>query len=171
MSLILLSYISVKTKIYKIALPSTPSLMLWSPIGTGDRIRTCIHQLLFNVCIRLWRYTHIFVEVSGFEPELGEPKSPVLPLHHTSIFCGERWDRTTSSFIRTHNLAGCRYHRLASFSILCLERDSNSYRPCGPRDFPTTPAFTQANFISVLCFLLSPRRVRLYELFSFACYN
>ena len=29
---------------------------------------------------------HIFVEVSGFEPELGEPKSPVLPLHHTSIF-------------------------------------------------------------------------------------
>jgi hypothetical protein len=26
-----------------------------------------------------------FVEVPGFEPGLGEPKSHVLPLHHTSI--------------------------------------------------------------------------------------
>ena len=28
------------------------------------------------------------VEISGLEPELAEPKSVVLPLHHTSIpFC------------------------------------------------------------------------------------
>ena len=27
----------------------------------------------------------MLVEVSGFEPELREPKSLVLPLHHTSI--------------------------------------------------------------------------------------
>ena len=31
------------------------------------------------------RMVCFFVEVPGFEPGLGEPKSHVLPLHHTSI--------------------------------------------------------------------------------------
>ena len=41
----------------------------------------------------------LFVGISGFEPELEEPKSSVLPLHHTPIkpptFAGERKEKIT----------------------------------------------------------------------------
>ena len=41
----------------------------------------------------------LFVGISGFEPELEEPKSSVLPLHYTPIkpptFAGERKEKIT----------------------------------------------------------------------------
>ena len=41
----------------------------------------------------------LFVGISGFEPELEEPKSSVLPLHHIPIkpptFAGERKEKIT----------------------------------------------------------------------------
>ena len=52
----------------------------------------------------------LFVGISGFEPELEEPKSSVLPLHHTPIkpptFAGERKEKNyrKNRFYKIKNL-------------------------------------------------------------------
>ena len=49
----------------------------------------------------------LFVGISGFEPELEEPKSSVLPLHYTPIkpptFTGERGKKKITERIDSKN--------------------------------------------------------------------
>ena len=79
-------------------------------------------------------HRRIVVEVSGFEPELLEPKSNVLPLHHTSISSRSRKIRTlTDGF-------GDRNATITPYSYMSNDMDSyilpsNSWRtPSGSQE-------------------------------------
>ena len=59
----------------------------------GYRIRTDVSGFADH-CLNPSANPTCFVKVPGLEPRLTEPKSVVLPLHHTSISCRSRKTRT-----------------------------------------------------------------------------
>ena len=69
--------------------------VLLPPIAFRIRFWETRKKLLIVYCIKLLCTSLFnFVEVPGFEPGLTEPKSVVLPLHHTSISCSTGGTRT-----------------------------------------------------------------------------
>ena len=86
--------------------------------GVGYRIRTDVSGFADH-CLNPSANQTCFVKVPGLEPRLTEPKSVVLPLHHTSISCRSRKTRTlTDGF-------GDRNAPITPYS--CMFNDMDSY--------------------------------------------